>query len=89
MKHACVKSVGIIDAPPEKVFQLFENNDRVCEYNEHVKIVEDAMSIPIKSNYGGKTWAKVTWNTTPSYGPFKVSFRSIFLLLICTTTFVL
>lgn len=36
-KHALVKSSGVIDAPPKAVFELFLNNKRVKEYNEHCK----------------------------------------------------
>jgi hypothetical protein len=34
-KHAIVRSSGIIDAPPSAIFDLFLNNERVKEYNEH------------------------------------------------------
>jgi hypothetical protein len=40
-KHACIKSSGIIDATPEDVFNLFLDNSRVREYNEHCVIIKD------------------------------------------------
>ncbi len=33
-KYACVKCSAIINASPLKVFELFEDNSRVKEYNE-------------------------------------------------------
>jgi hypothetical protein len=82
-KHACVKSEGIIDAPPEDVFQLFLDNSRVREYNEHCVMLKDVMSItkqpkqPKSVDFGKtikqrlQTWTKITWASGPKYGPFK------------------
>ena len=42
-KHACIKSSGIINAPPESVFNLFLDNSRVREYNEHCIEIKDAV----------------------------------------------
>ena len=72
-KHACVKSVGIIDAPPEKVFKLFSDNSRVTEYNEHCVSLKDILYInkpPIVST-PNQCWTKISWAYGPKYGPFK------------------
>eukprot|EP01041_Mallomonas_annulata_P003116 gene3116-6123_t len=68
-KHACVKASGIIDAPPESVFELFIDNSRVQEYNEHCTQMHDVMQFPKSSD--SKTWTKLTWACGPKYGPFK------------------
>jgi hypothetical protein len=57
-KHACVKSIGLIDAPPEAVFRLFLDNSRVKEYNEHCVLVKDVIYCPKSSD---KSWSKITW----------------------------
>lgn len=31
------QAIGVIDAPVEKVFELFLDNTRVHEYNEHCR----------------------------------------------------
>ena len=70
-KHAGVKSTGIIKAPIETVFDLFIDNDRVREYNEHiVKVRNVDVDIP-KSLNPKSHWTKVTWSSSPKYGPFK------------------
>lgn len=72
-KHICVKSFGLIDAPPEAVFQMFIDKSRVKEYNEHIVEMDDRKTFPVVSNpiSGLKHWTKLTWTSTPSYGPFK------------------
>eukprot|EP00960_Hanusia_phi_P044630 756748-Hanusia_phi.AAC.2 len=40
-KFACVKAQAVIDAPLEKVYDLFVDNSRVREYNEYCKEVRD------------------------------------------------
>ena len=54
-KHACVKSTGIIKAPLEAVFELFTDNTRVSEYNEHCKVIKDVHQFPklIRSPFAG------------------------------------
>ena len=44
-KHACVRSSGVLNAPASSVFNLFIDNDRVAEYNEHCAEVRDIMDI--------------------------------------------
>ena len=71
-KHICIKSSGIIKAPPEAVFNLFVDNSRVSEYNEHCTRMKDICKIPAinankKSDYG----TKLTWACGPKYGPLK------------------
>jgi hypothetical protein len=64
-KHACVKSVGIIDASPERVFRLFLDNTRVFEFNENCVLLKDVMQLsPPPSNPSsalGKMAKKVDW----------------------------
>lgn len=38
-KFSCVKATAILHARPEDVFQLFLDNSRVGEYNEHCRKV--------------------------------------------------
>lgn len=40
-KHACVKSSAVLDASPESIFNLFADNLRVKEYNEHCAGITD------------------------------------------------
>jgi hypothetical protein len=44
-KHACVRSKGVLHAPAQSVFDLFIDNDRVDEYNEHCVEVRDVMDV--------------------------------------------
>jgi hypothetical protein len=68
-KHACVRTSGIIDCEPDKVFHLFVDNNLVPKYNEHVKQLKDIHQYPRSKD--SKVWTKITWSSGPSYGPFK------------------
>ena len=80
-KHACVKSTGVVKAPLDVVFELFTDNSRVSEYNEHCKVMKDVHQFPQKGKApfagdsgadgmgGGST--KITWASSPKYGPLK------------------
>lgn len=73
-KHAGVKTTGVIKAPPMKVFNLFINNDRVGEYNEHiVKVLDVDGVVPTKKTEAKspKQWTKLAWSSSPKYGPLK------------------
>jgi hypothetical protein len=68
-KHACIKSSGVVDAPPEKIYQLFLDNSRVKEYNEHCKEVRDVHFFP-KPRLA-HAFSKISYAISPPYGPFK------------------
>ena len=73
-KHAGVKTTGVIRAPPAKIFNLFINNDRVKEYNEHIVKVRDVDGvIPAQKSESKKSkhWTKIAWSSSPKYGPLK------------------
>ena len=57
-KHACVRSKGIINAPSETVFNLFVDNNRVSEYNEHCILLKDITEFPKDSS---NKWTKISW----------------------------
>lgn len=57
-KHACVRSVGILEAKPEAVFDLFQDNSRVSEYNEHCTLMKDVLKFKKRSD---KMWTKISW----------------------------
>ena len=63
-KHACIKSSGILKANAEDVYNLFLDNSRVSEYNEHCEVVKDIEYYPKKNT-------KIVWASSPKYGPFK------------------
>lgn len=64
-KHACIRSKGIINCSAESVFQLFIDNSRVAEYNEHCAELKDVEEI---SKAGlGNSWTKVAWVTIISH----------------------
>jgi len=69
-KHACVKSSTVVNASAAAVFQLFADNSRVHEYNDHIVEVKDIKTFP-KSNMKDTIWTKLAWSSTPHYGPFK------------------
>lgn len=48
-QFACIKASGIIDAPIDKVFELFKDNDRAKEYNEYCKEVRDLVWLDDKT----------------------------------------
>jgi hypothetical protein len=56
-KHACIKSTAIINARPETVFQLFVDNTKVKEYNEHCKTLEDVLKLTklTRNNFNGQS----------------------------------
>jgi len=72
-KHACVRATGVVDAPPDKVFELFLDNGRVHEYNEHCIEVEDIDYFQKRRSgpMGADTWTKVKPmpNPTPNLSP--------------------
>jgi hypothetical protein len=72
-KHACVKSTGIVKVSPDAVFDLFVDNTRVSEYNEHCKEMRDVQLFPKKlgMNPTENSWTKISWASSPKYGPFK------------------
>ena len=70
-KHACVKSTGIVKASSDAVFDLFMDNARVSEYNEHCKEMKDIHAFPKGMNPTENTWTKISWASSPKYGPFK------------------
>ena len=71
-KHACVKASAIIDAPPEAVFNLFIDNSRVTEYNDHCIEVRDIKHFDtITSANKIQMWSKIAWACSPKYGPLK------------------
>ena len=69
-KHACVRSTGILNAPATEVFNLFIDNDRVSEYNEHCVKVHDVADVT-KQGIGSRQWTKIAWACSPKYGPLK------------------
>jgi hypothetical protein len=72
-KHACVKSVGILNANADKIFELFLTNDRVHEYNDHCVEVQDLQLLPTTSQKPNiiQQFCKVAWARSPIYGVFK------------------
>lgn len=69
-KHACVKATGVINCSPESAFDLFVDNSRVLEYNDHCTYVKDLSFIGEKHvTPNQKSWTKITWAFGPKYGP--------------------
>ncbi|CAM9580532.1 unnamed protein product [Chrysoparadoxa australica] len=62
-RFACVKAAAVIDAPAEVLFELFLDNSRVHEYNEHCKELADLEQLDDST--------KVTWCASGRMGPFK------------------
>ena len=65
-KHACVRTIGIINCTADKIFYLFQANDLVPKYNEHVRQLKDvhvfnrgSLGYPSKQNQ----WSKITWSS--------------------------
>ena len=69
-KHACVRSSGVLKAPASDVFNLFIDNGRVSEYNEHCAKVHDVIDVT-KQGIGSRQWTKIAWACSPKYGPLK------------------
>jgi len=61
-KFACVKAKAIIDAPLEKVFDLFTDNSRAHEYNEYCKEIFDlewlSEDTKITQTRTGRPWSR-------------------------------
>jgi len=62
-KHACIKVTALLNAAPHDLYQLFLDNSRVSEYNEHCALLED---VEVCSRD-----TKVSWSVTGAFGPFK------------------
>jgi hypothetical protein len=58
-KHACVRSKGTINAPAQAVFDLFVDNTRVSEYNEHCSELKDVAEV--HRDHTGRQWTKISW----------------------------
>ena len=59
-KHACVRSTGIINCTTETVFHLFQANELVPRYNEHVLQLKDVHEF---NKPNSKQWTKITWSS--------------------------
>lgn len=59
-KHACVRSTGIINCTTESIFHLFQANELVPKYNEHVVQLKDVHQF---SKPNSKQWTKITWSS--------------------------
>jgi len=59
---ATIRSEFILDASPQKVFNLFSDDDRVHEYNENCHKLEDLELISKN--------CKINWSATGKFGPF-------------------
>jgi len=61
-KFACVKATAVIDAPLEKVFELFTDNARAHEYNEYCKEILDlewlSEDTKITQTRTGRPWSR-------------------------------
>lgn len=57
-----IRSEAIIDFPPHEVFSLFQNDDRVSEYNENCQQLQDLARLG--------DGAKINWSATGRFGPF-------------------
>mmetsp|Transcript_14823 Transcript_14823/g.34797 ORF Transcript_14823/g.34797 Transcript_14823/m.34797 type:complete len:510 (+) Transcript_14823:186-1715(+) len=61
-KFACVKAQATIDAPLEKVYELFLDNSRVQEYNEYCKGVQDLEwldeTTKVTHSFTGRPWSR-------------------------------
>lgn len=68
MKHICIKSSAVLRASADDVFNLFIDNSRVKEYNEHCESIRDVLHVPTKSKL---MHTKLSWALSPKYGIFK------------------
>lgn len=62
-RYACVKCTGTVKAPPLKVFELFEDNTRVKEYNT---LFEDGKDLEMVAEN-----TKIVWASSTPVFPFK------------------
>eukprot|EP01035_Chromulina_nebulosa_P018524 gene18524-24242_t len=62
-KYACVKCSAIINSSLPNVYALFENDDRVREYNTFVEFSRDIEMVAENT--------KVVWTASPPIFPFK------------------
>lgn len=59
-KHACVRSSGIINCTTDSIFHLFQANELVPKYNEHVLQLKDVYQF---NKPNTKQWTKITWSS--------------------------
>ena len=70
-RHECIRGVGIIDAPPETVFEAFRDNAKVLEFNDNIESIRDLHSFPTRVTQESITWTKVSWSkASPKNIPF-------------------
>ena len=58
-----IRSEAIMDASPREVFELFQDNSRVHEYNDNCVKLQDIEMIDENT--------KINWCATANFGPFK------------------
>ena len=63
-KHACVRTRGIINASPAELFALFQANDLVSQYNDHVKEMRDLKQYAPQRSGADSLRTKLTWSCT-------------------------
>lgn len=68
-KHACVKSIAILNANAEDVFNIFLSTDRSKEYNDHIATINDLYLPTVTPET--KQWSKVSYATGPPLSIFK------------------
>lgn len=57
-----IRSEAILDGPPSEVYELFSDNNRVQEYNENCRELEDIIHL--------SETTKINWSATGKFGPF-------------------
>mmetsp|Transcript_13522 Transcript_13522/g.27626 ORF Transcript_13522/g.27626 Transcript_13522/m.27626 type:complete len:297 (+) Transcript_13522:1251-2141(+) len=62
-KFACIKATAVVQASPQDVYNLFLDNARVNEYNEHCHKLEDVEQLSSDT--------KIAWSATKPFGIFK------------------
>lgn len=70
-RHECVRGIGIINAPPEAIFEAFRDNAKILEFNDNIQGIQDLHTFPLRVTEDSVTLTKVSWSkASPRNIPF-------------------
>ena len=70
-RHECIRGIGIVNAPPEIIFEAFRDNAKILEFNSNIQGIRDIFAFPIRVTEDSATWTKVSWSkASPKNIPF-------------------
>ena len=70
-RHECVRGIGIVNAPPDAIFEAFRDNAKILEFNDNIQRIKDLYTFPVRVTQDSITLTKVSWSkASPKNIPF-------------------